>query len=93
MRRHLSHVRVRLRECAADPILVGTTSAGVERGSARRAARRYAGPTSRLQVSPMDVSKTRLQVMVQGLKGPKPSLVTVMSDIVKNEGVVGLYAG
>jgi len=46
-----------------------------------------------LQVSPMDVTKTRLQVMVQGLKGPKPSLVTVMSDIVKNEGIKGLYAG
>ena len=44
-------------------------------------------------VSPMDVSKTRLQVMVQGLKGPKPSLVAVMSDIVAKEGAAGLYAG
>ena len=41
----------------------------------------------------MDVTKTRLQVLVQGLQGPKPSLVTVMKDIVKNEGFKGLYAG
>ena len=41
----------------------------------------------------MDVTKTRLQVMVQGMKGPKPSLVKVMKDIVAAEGVKGLYAG
>jgi len=46
-------------------------------------------------VSPMDVSKTRLQVLSQGVaKGaPKPSLASVMSNILKNDGVKGLYAG
>ena len=47
----------------------------------------------RLQVSPMDVTKTRMQVMVQGISGPKPSLVKVMGDIFKAEGITGLYSG
>ena len=43
----------------------------------------------------MDVTKTRLQVLAGGLQagGPKPSLGGVMRDIMKNEGVTGLYAG
>lgn len=46
-------------------------------------------------VSPMDVAKTRLQVMAQGAaKGAaRPSLLTVMGSIVKNDGITGLYAG
>lgn len=46
-----------------------------------------------LQVSPMDVSKTRLQVIAQGSKGMLPSISTVMKDIIKTDGVSGLYAG
>ena len=49
-------------------------------------------------VSPMDVAKTRMQVMAQKTAGAaaaavKPTLVNVMSGIVKNDGVKGLYAG
>ena len=43
----------------------------------------------------MDVTKTRLQVLAGQVQAgaPKPSLVGVMRDILKNEGVTGLYAG
>ncbi len=41
-----------------------------------------------LQVSPMDVTKTRMQLMPKGT-----SLVAVVKEVVAKDGIAGLYAG
>jgi len=50
-------------------------------------------PPNGPQVSPMDVAKTRIQVMRAGSKNVHVTLVGALRAIVQTDGVAGLYAG
>lgn len=44
-------------------------------------------------VYPLDVIKTRIQAFPSDRNGKKPSIVTVLLDILKKEGIAGYYKG
>mmetsp|Transcript_1289 Transcript_1289/g.1534 ORF Transcript_1289/g.1534 Transcript_1289/m.1534 type:complete len:351 (+) Transcript_1289:174-1226(+) len=44
-------------------------------------------------IHPVDLVKVRIQLTGQGSKGATPSPIKIVSDIVKAEGVTGLYSG
>ncbi len=45
-------------------------------------------PTHEMQVQPMDLTKTRMQLMPKGT-----SPIAVAKDVIAKDGVKGLYAG
>jgi len=52
-----------------------------------------AGMTATSVIQPLDCCKVRLQLAGEGVKGASGSLPKTFMSIVKNEGVMGLYAG
>lgn len=44
-------------------------------------------------IHPIDLTKVRMQLIGQGSKAAAPSPLKVISDVVKQDGVTGLYAG
>ena len=51
-----------------------------------------AGMAATCFVQPLDLVKTRMQVS-KGVGGAKPSTFSVISSVVKNEGITTLYTG
>jgi hypothetical protein len=46
------------------------------------------------QIHPIDLTKTRMQLIGIGAKGvARPSAFSVAAGVIKNEGVMKLYAG